>query len=240
MRIIPRTVSALATLAALTLLAAGCASAPGSPVPTSTGTPADGSVPSSEGKLNEVDMVWLDGGRSFAVVTWGSSSCSPVLGDVAASGQSIRVTLAASAEKACTDDLAPRPLLVAVPEGVDVTAEVEVEVLYGARTETAQLPALAQAPEDAGEQKPSAGWFDEEGIALLTWGSSSCAPIVDEVQPTETGASVVFSDDERMCTMDYAPRVTAIRVPEGTYDKSAPFTLELTGGGLDGPVAVER
>ncbi|WP_259363504.1 hypothetical protein [Microbacterium esteraromaticum] len=124
-----------------------------------------------------------------------------------------------------------------VPEGVDVTADVEVEVEHGQRTDDADLDALAEAPQGATEYQPSASWFDDDGIVLLTWGSSSCAPVVDDVQPAQSGATVTFAEIDGVCTMDMAPRLTPILVPAGDDDR--PFELTLVGGGLDAAVRVE-
>lgn len=232
-----RASSAVAALAAVALLATACAGTPGSDVPTSSRTPSEGSTPPIADGVSEVEVAWLDGGRAIAVLTWGSSSCAPTLGDVAKSEQGIRVILAASGEKACTDDLAPRALMVPVPEGVDVTSDVEVEIVHGQRTDTADLDALAEAPQGQTEYQPSASWFDDGGIVLLTWGSSSCPPVVNDVQTTEVGATVTLQDIDRPCTMDLAPRLTSISIPEA-HD-SGPYELTLVGGGLDGKVAVE-
>lgn len=231
-----RASSAVATLAAVALLATACAGTPGSDAPTSSRTPSEGSTTPIADGVSEVEVAWLDGGRAIAVLTWGSSSCVPTLGDVAKVEQGIRVTLAASGEKACTDDLAPRALMVPVPEGVDVTSDVEVEIVHGQRTDTADLDALAEAPEGQTEYQPSASWFDDDGIVLLTWGSSSCPPIVDDVQMTDAGATVILQDIDRPCTMDMAPRLTSLAVSEGRA--AGPFELTLVGGGLDGKVAV--
>ncbi|MEV7631916.1 hypothetical protein AB0N64_05835 [Microbacterium sp. NPDC089318] len=233
-----RSLPAAAALAAVALLAAGCtATTSGANAPTSSSVPSDASTPPFADAVNEVEVAWLDGGRAFAVLTWGSSSCAPVLGDVAASGQGIRATLAASAEKACTDDLAPQALMVPVPQGVDVTSEVEVEVVHGERTGSARLDALAEPPRGQTEYAPSAGRFDRDGIVLLTWGSSSCPPIVNDVQSTAAGATVGFEEVDGVCTMDLAPRLTPILLPES--GEAGAFELTLTGGGLDGKVRVD-
>lgn len=232
-----RSLSSVAALAAVTLLAAGCtATTPGANAPTSSSAPSDAATPPLA-DANDVEVAWLDGGRAFAVLTWGSSSCAPVLGDVASSDKGIRVTLAASAEKACTDDLAPQALMVPVPEGVDVTREVEVQVVHGERTDSAELDALAEAPQGQTEYAPSAGWFDDDSIALLTWGSSSCPPVVNDVQSTDAGATVTFQEIDGVCTMDLVPRLTPIVVPESRA--SGPFELTLSGGGLDGKLRLD-
>lgn len=231
-----RALTSAAALAAVALLTAGCTAAPGASAPTSSAEPSGTSAPPTPGGVDEVEAAWLDGGRSFALVTWGSSSCAPVLGDVAASGQSIRVTFAASAEKACTDDLAPRALMVPVPDGVDVTADVEIEVVHGERTDTVDLDGRAEAPQGPTEYEPSAGWFDD-GIVLLTWGSSSCVPVVNDVQTTDAGATVTFAEIDGVCTMDMAARLTPIMLSQ--LDDDQAFELTLVGAGLDGSVVVE-
>jgi len=108
--------------------------------------------------------------------------------------------------------------------------------VHGERTESADLDALAEAPQGQTEYTPSAGWFDDEGIVLLTWGSSSCPPVVNDVQSTDAGATVTFQEVDGVCTMDLAPRVTPILLPQEAADGA--FELTLVGGGLDGTVAV--
>lgn len=231
-----RALPSAAALAAVALLAVGCSTTPGSGAPTSSSAPSDVSTPPIADGADEVEVAWIDEGRAFAVLTWGSSSCAPVLGDVAASGQGIRVTLAASAEKACTDDLAPRALMVPVPAEIDVTADVEVEVVHGERTRSAGLDARAEAPKGETEFQPSASWFDD-GIVLLTWGSGSCRPVVNDVRRTDAGATITFQDIDGVCTMDMSARLTPILISQP--DDDGPFELELVGGGLEGTVAVE-
>ncbi|MEV8218409.1 hypothetical protein AB0O65_01440 [Microbacterium sp. NPDC077391] len=232
-----RTLPVVATLAAVALLSTGCATRPGSDAPTSSRAPSGASsAPVADG-VSEVEVAWIDGGRAVALLTWGSSSCEPTVDDVSAAKQGIRVILAASGEKACTDDLAPRALMVPVPEGVDVTSDVEVEVVHGQRTDIADLEALAETPQGQTDFQPTASWYDDGGLVLLTWGSSSCRPVVDDVQATDAGATVTFQDIDRPCTMDMAPRLTPLSVPGDRSD--GPYELTLVGGGLDGAVAVE-
>ncbi len=230
LRLLP---SALA-LAAAALLA-GCASGPGAtPAPTSTvGADAGGH------DSMDVEAAWLDDGRAFAVVTWGSSSCVPRVDDVASDGQTVTVTLIDGMEEACTDDLTPRAAFAALPQGVDASQEVALIVHHGELTGTADLDGLAD-PADPGPsfgEEPSAGWFDDQGIALLTYGSSSCRPQVHDVEQTEGGATVTFAEITGVCTADMAPRVTVITLPS-EVDDDEPFELTLTGGGLDAQVPV--
>src|SRR5690606_14680430 len=117
------------------------------------------------------------------------------------------VTMANGDEQACTDDLSARAVPVMLPEGVDVTKDIDLRVTYGDVEADADLDGLDAAPQGSGEQQPSAGWFEDDGIVLLIYGSSSCPPIVGDVKMTKTGASVTFVEaGDRVCTMDFAPR----------------------------------
>lgn len=234
--------SALA-FAAVTLLAAGCANGPASPAPTSSAGDPSGTAGSDAGSPfdrngQDVEAAWLDDGRMISVVTWGSSSCRPHIEDVQAEGQSVTVTMADEDAQACTEDLVPRAVLAMLPEGVDVTEDVEVRVVYGDLTADVDLDGLDAAPQGQSEGQPSAGWFDDDGIVLLTYGSSSCTPVVDDVKMTDAGATVTFAEvADRVCTMDFAPRATVITLLD-EHDDDAPFTLTLVGDHLDGEVAV--
>lgn len=240
LRLIP---SALA-LAAVALLATGCGTGPASPAPTSTaGSPSntagsDAGSSTLDRTASDVETAWLDGGRVIGIVTWGSSACRPHVADVKAEGQSVAITLADADEMACTDDLGPRAVAAMLPEGVDVTKDVELRVTYGDRTADVGLDGLDAAPQGPGEQQPSAGWFDDDGIVLLTYGSSSCPPIVGDVKMTDAGATVTFTETaDRVCTMDFAPRATVITALD-ERDDDAPFTLTLVGDNLDAEVPV--
>lgn len=195
-------------------------------------------MPGVERTADDVEAAWLDEGRAIGIVTWGSSTCRPHIEDVQADGQSIAVTIGDADESVCTDDLAPRAVTAMLPEGVDVTKDVEVRVVYGDTTEDADLDALDAAPHGMGDQQPSAGWFDDDGIVLLTWGSSTCPPVASDLEMTDAGATVTFSAEVgRTCTMDLAPRATVLTMPE-QRDDDAPFTLTLVGDNLDSEVVV--
>lgn len=229
------TLSALA-IAGAALLVAGCSATPGATAPTSKSDGGKTTPPGADPTLNEVEAAWLDGGRGIGVVTWGSSTCVPVVESVEADGQTIAVTLVNGTEKACTDDLVPRAAFVGLPEGVDVTKDVELAVAYGARSADADLDGLAEAPQGGSDQTPSAGWFEDGGIALLTWGSSTCPPIISGLEQSDAGATVTFKATDRVCTMDMAPRVTTILLPKEHEDGL--FELTLVGDNLDSTVAV--
>ncbi len=187
-----------------------------------------------------MEAAWLDGGRMFAVVTWGSSTCVPTVDEATAEGQTVAVTLnAGDPSQACTEDLVPRASLGSLPEGVDPTTDVELIVTLGDVTDDIDLDGNAALAGGAGEYEPSAGWFDDAGIVLLTWGSSTCAPILENVEASVGGATVTFKTEDRVCTMDMAPRATIVPLtglPDDADDDE--FTLTLVGDNLDATVPV--
>jgi len=223
--------SALA-LFALAVLSAGCASAPGSTAPS--GPDASDAPPAQrQPERDDLGAAWLDDGRAIAVITWGSSTptCRPAQVETDAEGQEISVTMHdhPDASKGCDSDLTPRADLIMVPEGVDATKDVTLKIAHEDHSGTVILPALASAALSTGAQDPSAGWFADDGIVLLSWGSSSCRPHVEKVTMTDAGATVALASSTGMCTMDMAPRVTPILLPEAV-DRDADFELTLVGG----------
>ena len=228
------TASTLLLLGALAL--AGCAS---SPAAAPTPTPTDG--PSQE---IEIDATWLDGGRMIGLVTQGSSTCVPAAGEVTLEADG---TLAVALEEVdpnapCTRDMVSRVTLVGLPAGIDPAKELQIRVtgagIHG-DTDLDGVPALAGA--DVPEYSPSAGWVDDDEIVILTWGSSSCAPLIETVTVADPAAvTVKFVDPpaDQMCTADMAARAVIAHV-EG-LDDDLDVTLTLTGGGQEfaTPVAI--
>lgn len=201
------------------------------------------SAPTAVGGL-EVDAAWLDGGRLIALATWGSSTCVPIEQEVALNaGGVLEVTLTdagpeGSTEQACTTDMVQRATLVGVPEGVDPAQDLEIEVTYASSVGDTELDGVEglPGPGTSTEYVPSAGWIDDDGtFAFVTWGSSSCAPVIDDVQVTsETEVTVTFATPpaDRVCTLDMVPRV-ALAVAQGVAEDAA-VELVLQGEGLDG------
>ena len=236
-----RVIAALAALSAA-LLIAGCTSTPGADAPTNA--PSTSPTAGSADDLDDVEGALLDDGRMFAVVTWGSSTCVPQVDQVTADGQTVSVTLVdveADGETACTADLAPRASVGALPEGVDPTKEITLQVTYGDVADDVDLdgdPSFTGKPGSPTEYTPSAGWFDDGSLVLLTWGSSSCAPVVEGLEASGAAGTATFvTDDTQVCTMDMAPRATVLEFGDDTVEDDA-FTLTLVGGGLDGTVDV--
>ncbi|OAN43279.1 hypothetical protein [Microbacterium sp. H83] len=239
-----RVVAALSALGAV-LLFAGCTVGPGAASPTSTSLPSSGPGQTTDDS-DDVEGALLDDGRMFAVVTFGSSTCVPQVDTVSADGQTVSVTLVdvdggGETEKACTADLAPRASVGALPEGVDPTQEVTLQVTYGDMTEDVDLdgdPSFTGTPGSSTEYLPSAGWIGDGSLVLLTWGSSGCPPVVDTLEGSgSTGTATFVTDENQACTMDMAPRATILSFGDDEVDDDD-FTLTLVGGGLDGTVQV--
>jgi hypothetical protein len=219
---------ALLLAGALTACATGSG---GTPTPASTGTGGD----SNE---QDVDAAWLDGGRMVGIVTQGSSTCIPSAEEATYEKGVMEVTLVEpEGDTACTADLVPRVTLVGTPEGVDPAKGVEIEVTgdgWHGDTDLDGVPDLATGGET--DYLPSAGWTDVDGqFVILTWGSSSCAPAIENTEvtsATEVTVTFVTPPADQVCTMDMAPRglVTAVN---GLEDEDAGIFAILTGAEFD-------
>lgn len=237
-----RVAALLAGLAAVVVISAGCAGTPAGTTPTSSGEPQQSSAPAPRTD-DDFDAAWLDDGRMFAVVTTGSSTCVPQVDEVTASGQQVTVSLVdIDADAVCTADLAPRASVGVFPEGIDPTKDVELVVTYDGVTDDADLdgdPELTGIPGTSTEYTPSAGWFDDESLVLLSWGSSSCPPIVESVEGSGATGTVAFAADEegKQCTMDMAPRATIVAFPDDAVEDDG-FQLTLVGANLDTTIPV--
>ncbi|WP_435749163.1 hypothetical protein [Microbacterium sp. PMB16] len=229
-----------AVLSAFTavVLLAGCTAAPGAGTPTSSSTPG----PENVDDMNDVEGVLLDSGRMFAVITTGSSTCVPQVEEVSADGQTVTVTLVdVPGDAACTKDLVPRASLGALPDGVDPKTDITLQVTYGDLTDDVDIDGDPPATGESGLETgmSTAGWFDDGGLVLLTWGSSSCVPVVESLEGSGNAGTATFvTDDDQICTMDMGPRGTILSFGEDTVDDDAPFTLTLVGDGLDGTIRI--
>lgn len=228
-----RRIVAVAALGAALLAAAGCA----------TGSPSSGSSASPDATdastAMQADAAWLDDGRLLGVVTWGSSTCVPIADEATASGQAVSVTLTdPDGDQPCTADLAPRASVTGVPAGVDPHEDVALTVSYLDTTATVDLDGdddLAGTPGDPTDYAASAGWFDDErGIVLLTWGSSTCPPMIEGVEESDEAITVTFTTNDGPCTMDMSPRATVIQVADGGDDR----VLVLVGDNLDATIPI--
>ena len=208
-------------------------------------TPKDESqvtAPEGEESSSGMEAAWLDEGRMIGIITQGSSSCVPFVEEVTAKGQEVTVTLTDTIEgqedRACTADYTARASAVGVPDGVDPHENVTVHVNYGDQKASLELDGesdLTGTPGTPTDYLPSAAWVqDDSGIVLLTWGSSTCLPVIDKVDENDTAITVNFKTVDGVCTMDMVPRATMIGLSEKNDDR----TLTLVGGGLDASVRV--
>lgn len=198
---------------------------------------ASNAAPAATTTEVEVAAAWLDGGRMIGIVTEGSSTCVPVAGEVTAAGNTITVTFEdAATDQICTADIAPRVTLASVPEGVDPTKDITLHVSGDGIAGSASIPGVAGlAAGGATDYAPSAGWTGVDGqFVLLTWGSSSCAPVVQSLTAAETTVTMTFENPapDRMCTLDMAPRAIVAEV-DG-LQVVADVQLTLTGDSFDG------
>ena len=207
----------------------------GAGAPASSASSVDDDNTDLDGDL-EIDAAWLAGGTMVAVVTWGSSSCVPTATDASLEGGVLRVTLAeVPADTACTRDFVARGTPVTLPEGIDPAGDLEIAVTWSDATGDTELEGVAglTTVEDG---LPSAGWTDEDGtFALLTWGSSGCRPVIQDAAvsaPGEIAVTFVEPAPDRICTADFAPRVTMVAV-SGVSDDTA-YEAVLQGDGFAG------
>jgi len=223
----------------LALLTAGLLTACATPAGSGgTPTPAGSATGDDSGNEQEVGAAWLDGGRMVGIVTQGSSTCVPTAEEATYEDGVMKVTLVEPAgDTACTRDLVPRVSLVGTPEGVDPAEGVEIEVSgdgWHGDTELEGVPGLALGGET--DYLPSAGWTDVDGqFVILSWGSSSCAPAVENTEvtsATEITVTFVTPPADQVCTMDMAPRGVVAAVT-GVEDEDEEIFAILTGAEFD-------
>lgn len=206
---------------------AGCASqAANAP----TADPTDGGSTEAE-----IDAAWLDDGRIIGLVTIGSSTCVPAADDATLQADgSLAVTLVEpDADAACTADMAPRVTLVEVPEDVDPSQDLAITVTGDGYSGTAELDGVdGLTGGGMTDYLPSAGWTETDGqFVLLTWGSSTCVPVISEVAasgPAEVTVTFETPPADQVCTMDMAPRAT-LAVVDG-LEEDSDVELVLSGG----------
>ncbi len=114
-------------------------------------------------------------------------------------------------DTACTSDLVPRVTLVGVPQDVDPAESLDIEVTgdeYFGQVELEGVEGLDPSGET--DYEPSAGWATAPGqFVILTWGSSTCIPVIEDVAatgPAEVTVTYQTPPDNQACTMDMVPR----------------------------------
>ena len=205
---------------------AGCASSPAA-APSAAPTTGDSTEV-------EIDAAWLDDGRIIGLVTAGSSTCVPAADEATleADGSLLVTLVEPDADTACTRDLVPRVTLVEVPEGVDPSKDLAITVTgdgYSGSTDLDGVDGLTGG--GMTDYLPSAGWTDTDGqFVLLTWGSSSCVPVISDVAasgPAEVTITFETPAADEVCTMDMAPRGT-VAVVDG-LEEDSDVSLVLAG-----------
>lgn len=183
-----------------------------------------------------IDAGWLDGGATIGVATYGGAMCMAEVEDVRLDDGVLVVGLQRSAEALCLDGA--RALEVPVPESVDPTTDQRIRVEFeDARTDI-DLPAYRGGP--VTEFEPSATWIGNHLIALRTWGSSSCPPVVEDARVASPASVVVrFATPpaDRVCTMDMAPQLTLVQLdPDAVVDRDATLSFGVLDGAETVPI----
>lgn len=197
------------------------------------------------GQETDVEAAWLDDGRIIAVVTSGSSTCVPTAesAEINSDGALAVELVEPDADTACTRDLVPRATLVTVPNGVDPSQDLEIwvtsEAGYYGDVTLAGASGLA-GPGGETDYEPTAGWTQQQGqFVILTWGSSSCVPVVETSEVTgEAEVTVTFQDPpaDQVCTADMAPR-TNFAFADGLSGVED-VQLVLTGDSFDQTITI--
>lgn len=236
----PRTRTLLAGLglaALLTGVLTACATPTGGTPSTAPSSTTSTDDDDDQGEL-DLAAAWLDGGRMVGLVTLGSSTCIPTADDISLDGAVLSVTLVETeGDTPCTMDLVPRVTLVGLPAGVDPTQDLEIQVRgegFAGSTDLDGVPSLTGGGET--DYLPSAGFTQVDGqFVILSWGSSSCAPVVENTEATSaTEITVTFATppDDQVCTMDMAPRGVVTAVLEMEDDDADVFAI-LEGAEFD-------
>jgi hypothetical protein len=217
----------MGALALVSIALAGCATPSGA-------SPSDS--PAAQQTIQpdpDLGAAWLDSGRMVGLVTLGSSTCVPGIADEAHYTDGVlHVELAAPpSDKPCTRDLVPRATLVDVPKDVDPGENLQIEVTgddYFGVVELDGVPGLDPSGET--DYEPSAGWATVEGqFVILTWGSSTCIPAIEDVAatgPAQVTVTYVTPPTDQVCTMDMVAQgaVTAVNDLEEDSDVVAILT----------------
>lgn len=218
-----------ASVVGLAALLAGCASTTGgqgSESPTSTpaatenaitttGTPSplETNLPGGPGQP-DVTAGWVGDGM-LGIVTHGSSTCPPTVVSVEPKGGAVDVVMTDGEPRACTMDFRPRVTLAGMPEGVDLTKDLDVNIIYNTDLPTLTVgPSESADPADIG--KPSAGLVAPGVLGVVTYGSSTCVPTVESIDQKDALVTVTFATPpaDQACTKDLAPRVSTVEVGE--------------------------
>ncbi|WP_103663384.1 hypothetical protein [Microbacterium sp. CJ77] len=229
--------TALGAGAVMLLALAGCTTAPASPG-SSSSVPTGGEVSEVE-----VDATWLDDGRMIGIITYGSSTCIPVVEDAALQDNGTFAVILADPDEdtVCTADMVPRVALVEALPDMDPAVDLEITVAGDGYTGDTELDAVQglDPSNTASEYAPSAGWIDtDDSFVIVTWGSSTCVPVVESTAVSGAAeVTVTFVDPpaDQVCTMDMVPRalITSVSGLGDDSDGDSGITAVLVGDDFD-------
>lgn len=243
----------IVTVAALLVLSIGGALiwnfTRSTPVPTPTATPTPTPTPTQVEPEASFDSAaaWLNDGWALAIVTWGSASCAPIVGETVFSSGTLLVELTDPDEADCSADAVPRASYVSPATPLDMRQNLRI-ALTGDYQDLITLVGVPEA-EPPGVTKffvdSAAGWYASDGFVVLSYGSSSCRPEVSSAEvtaPTEVTVEFAPYAFGQICTFDFRPRLTVVDIDE-TGLGDGPVVAILEGDGLGGervPIAGVR
>ncbi len=248
-----RRASCIAAASLVAVASAGCAGPAGAPVSVALseapGFPVDAPIaePLFDDDWRGQPVGWLaDDRETITIVSYGSSSCRYLATAIEVVDESeVSIELRQGAAQACTDDLAPRTHVLAVPDGwgagegpysavvarfTDAFGSTEpvlsTVALWPLPTDesiavtvTRGVPDDVTLPEgslDKGD--PLAFWgAGRDSLRVITWGSSSCPPPALSLGVVSPAelALVFGALPLQACTADFAPTTHVLAVPDG-------------------------
>lgn len=115
-------------LGASIVLLAGCTGAQSKPVENYSGEPKGVQAPaSSAGGASWA--AWLEAGKQFGIVLYGSSTCPPTVESVRViADNQLEATLAPVSGSICTHDIVPHTTVFATPSGIATMSDVTVKL----------------------------------------------------------------------------------------------------------------
>lgn len=186
---------------------------------------ADGDPPTEPGAFRSLDDVDFDMQAVVVVSSGGSSSCPPWVRDIRILDDRVEVSLAREAAEACTDDLHPYRLVLAVdrdrlpaPEALPVErVDVPSDNLTDVEGRMVAYPVVPPGGEGDATDEPGDG-FDRE--AAETRARELLGLPEGEVQQSRMLRIVRRGDEEYMVTMDHVPGRLNVELDDdgtGTY-----------------------
>jgi len=207
---------------------------------------------------------WLAEDRAtITIISYGSSGCPYIVTAVEVLDEAqLSIELRHNAGQACSDDLAPRTHVLAVPEGwgagegpysaqivrrgdvfgpgdLALSTAVLWPVAVTVAGETIAIDTIRGVPDDItlpdgapDRGEPLAYWgVGRATLRVITWGSSSCPPLVRSAvraEPMSIDVAFLPSPGE-FCTADFSPTTHVLVTPAGidpTGDVTVTVLLE--------------